>query len=68
MMRAMGRPDAANDPHVELFFSLTTRESIRVWCDCAIGTLHTYDEWVNRFQRPRSRLRAPAAVTTSEAP
>jgi hypothetical protein len=23
-----------------------------VWCDCEIGRLHTYDEWVDRFQCP----------------
>jgi hypothetical protein len=38
--------------HGELFYSVTTNEPIQVRCDCAIGRLHTYQEWVDRFQRP----------------
>lgn len=38
--------------HVEVFYSLTTGEPIQLWCDCPIGQTHTYEQWVDRFQRP----------------
>lgn len=49
-MTAFVPADMTGARHVELFYSLTTNEPIQVWCDCPIGSLHTYDEWVDRFQ------------------
>ena len=37
--------------HVEVFYGVTTGEPIQLWCECAIARLHTYEEWVDRFQR-----------------
>lgn len=44
--------DAVRPVHVELFYGLTMAEPIQIWCDCPIGRLHPYEEWVDRFQRP----------------
>jgi hypothetical protein len=51
--------------HVELFYSLTTNEPIRVRCDCPIGRAHSYAEWVDRFQRP---AHAPAQGASPPQP
>jgi len=36
--------------HVEVFVSSITGEPIGVWCACAIGKLHTYAEWRERYE------------------
>lgn len=43
----------AGPAHVELFYSQATGEPIQVWCDCAMGRLHTHQQWIDRFQAPR---------------
>jgi hypothetical protein len=37
------------DSHVETTVSMMTGDTIRIFCDCALGHDHAYEEWVARF-------------------
>ena len=43
-------------PHVESYESTRTGELIRVSCDCAISSNHTYAEWLNLPENASIRL------------
>jgi hypothetical protein len=39
----------AGTGHVETTISVMNGEAIRIYCDCALGRDHRYEEWVARF-------------------
>lgn len=46
------QPEVASIPgsnHVETTVSMMTGGTIRIFCDCALGRDHTYEEWVARL-------------------
>lgn len=48
--------------HVEVFYGIVSGDPIQLWCDCPIGQSHTYEQWVDRFQRPEQNRRRTSVL------
>jgi hypothetical protein len=46
------RTNTLGGSHVERILAIRSGEWVRISCDCAIGTDHTYAEWLELFGVP----------------
>jgi hypothetical protein len=47
--------------HVEFYVGTRDGERIEIVCDCIIGRMHSYDEWVEVYKMPFEQLSAQFA-------
>ena len=58
------RTNTLGGSHVERILAIRSGEWVRISCDCAIGTDHTYAEWLELFGVPAAQV-TPAPVTAA---